>query len=200
MITIQKADIEDAVLIAQIHLLAFKNFFLSSLGKDFLKFYYTCFIKNKGAVVLIAKDNDRIVGFAAATALCKGFNTALIKQNLFSFLLVGLKLFVTNPKALVRLARNMTKKSDEVQSEEDYAELYSIGVAPEGQGKGVGKELLSRMEQELLKRKVDKLSLTTDYYDNDRTIGFYKAMGYGVLYVFTAYPERKMYRMIKKLK
>ena len=193
---------EDVDSIVDIHLQAFKNFFLSSLGEDFLKFYYSCFIKNKDAVVLIAKDNDRIVGFAAATALCRGFNTALIKQNLFSFSLVGLKLFVTNPKALVRLARNMTKKSDEVQSEEDYAELYSnsIGVAPEGQGKGVGKELLSRMEQELLKRKVDKLSLTTDYYDNDRTIGFYKAMGYGVLYVFTAYPERKMYRMIKNLK
>ena len=78
--------------------------------------------------------------------------------------------------------------------------MYSIGVAPEGQGKGVGKELLSRMEQELLEWNVDKLSLTTDYYDNDKTIGFYKAMGYSVLYVFTAYPKRKMYRMIKKLK
>lgn len=200
MTIIQEAIVEDVDSIVDIHLQAFKNFFLSSLGEDFLKFYYSCFIKNKDAVVLIAKDNDRIVGFAAATALCRGFNTALIKQNLFSFSLLGLKLFVTNPKALVRLARNMTKKSDEIQSEEDYAELYSIGVTPEGQGKGVGKELLSRMEQELLKRKVDKLSLTTDYYDNDRTIGFYKAMGYGVLYVFTAYPERKMYRMIKNLK
>ena len=200
MITIQNADIEDAVSITQIHLLAFKNFFLSSLGEDFLKFYYTCFIKNKESVVLIAKDNDKIVGFAAATVLCKGFNTALIRQNLFSFSLVGLKLLVTNPKALVRLARNLTKKSDEVQSEEDYAELYSIGVAPDGQGKGIGKELLNRIEQELLERNVNKLSLTTDYYDNDRTIGFYKAMEYSVLYVFTAYPERKMYRMIKNLK
>lgn len=200
MITVQKADIEDTFSITHIHLLAFKNFFLSSLGEDFLKVYYTCFIKNKDSVVLIAKENDKILGFAAATALCKGFNTALIKQNLFSFSLVGLKLLVTNPKALVRLARNMTKKSDNVQSKEEYAELYSIGVAPEGQGKGIGKELLSRIEQELLERKVDKLSLTTDYYDNDKTIGFYKAMGYSVLYVFTAYPERKMYRMIKNLK
>ena len=95
---------------------------------------------------------------------------------------------------------NFDKRDSNHEDKGDYAELYSIGVAPEGQGKGVGKELLSRMEQELLKRKVDKLSLTTDYYDNDRTIGFYKAMGYGVLYVFNAYPERKMYRMIKNLK
>lgn len=200
MMTVQYAGKEDVISIVEIHLKAFKNFFLSSLGEDFLKFYYTCFIKNKDSVVFIAKDNDKIMGFAAATAICKGFNIALIKQNIFSFSLLGLRLLVTNPKALVRLARNMTKKSDEVQSEEDYAELYSIGVAPEGQGKGVGKELLSRMEQELLEWNVDKLSLTTDYYDNDKTIGFYKAMGYSVLYVFTAYPKRKMYRMIKKLK
>ena len=199
MIKVQNARKEDVASIVEIHLKAFKNFFLSSLGGNFLKFYYTCFIKNTDSVVLVAKEEDKIVGFAAATVLCEGFNAALIKQNIFSFSLLGLRLLVTKPKALVRLACNITKKSDEVQTVEDYAELYSIGVAPDCQGKGVGRELLIRVEQELLEQNVEKLSLTTDYYNNNSAIGFYESMGYHVLYVFTAYPERKMYRMIKNL-
>ena len=44
-----------------------------------------------------------------------------------------------------------------------------------------------------------EISLTTDYYNNEKTIAFYKKMGYAVLYEFVTYPNRKMYRMIKNL-
>lgn len=71
-----------------------------------------------------------------------------------------------------------------------------IGVNADAQGKGVGKALLAETEKQI---GIEKLSLTTDYYNNESTIVFYQKCGYKVLYVFTAYPDRKMLRMIKEL-
>ena len=199
MIEIKHASINDVIDIVDIHLDAFKDFFLSSLGRDFLIFYYSCLIKNQESVVLIAKINSKILGFSAATIDCKGFNIKLIKQNFISFFFTSIKLIFFNPKALIRLAKNLTKKSANIEDSEDYAELFSIGVSKSEQGKGIGKVLLQYTEDTLLKLGVTKLSLSTDYYDNDSSINFYKSMGYSALYDFTTYPNRKMYRLIKNL-
>ncbi len=193
------ATIQDVDQIVKIHQDAFATFFLTSLGGDFLRFYYKSFIKNKETVCLVTVDNREIVGFSAATMKSKGFNSRLIYSNSIAFFGWSFKMLFTNPKALVRLAKNLTKKSDSVTDNEEYAELFSIGVSPICQGKGVGSLLLSETETTLLKKGVQKLSLTTDYYNNESTIAFYKRNGYRVLYQFTTYPDREMYRFIKDL-
>ena len=196
---IRKADKKDIESIVEIHCDAFKDFFLTSLGKDFLTFYYTSFIKSKETVSMVAEDEGNVVGFSAATKLCKGFNIRLIKQNLFSFSLLSIKLLFTNPEALIRLVKNLTKKGDSVEDYEDYAELYSIGVDSRQQGKGVGKKLLAKTEIVLKEEGVERVSLTTDYDNNESAVGFYHSMGYETLYEFVTYPNRKMYRFIKTL-
>lgn len=193
------ATIQDVDQIVKIHQGAFANFFLTSLGGDFLRFYYKSFIKNKETVCLVAVDNREIVGFSAATMKSKGFNSRLIFSNIITFFGWSFKMLFTNPKALVRLVKNLTKKSDSVTDNEEYAELFSIGVSPTCQGKGVGSQLLSETETFLFKRGVRSLSLTTDYHNNESTIAFYRSNGYRVLYQFTTYPDREMYRFIKDL-
>lgn len=193
------ATIQDVGQIVKIHQDAFANFFLTSLGGDFLRFYYKSFIKNKETVCLVAVDNREIVGFSAATMKSKGFNSRLIYSNGIAFIGWSFKMLFTNPKALVRLVKNLTKKSDSVTDNEDYSELFSIGVSSTCQGKGVGSLLLSETETKLLNKGVQKLSLTTDYYNNESTIAFYQRNGYRVLYRFTTYPDREMYRFIKDL-
>lgn len=190
---VKQCDIDEIV---SIHKSAFKGFFLTSLGDRFLSTYYSCFIKRGDTVILCAETKGHILGFAAATRECKGFNGRLIKDNAIKFFGVGLRLLFTNPLAMMRLVKNFTKKSNMVEDDEDYGELYSIGVCSEAQGKGVGKALLLETEKQI---GISKLSLTTDYYDNESTIAFYKKCGYKVLYEFTAYPDRKMLRMIKEL-
>ena len=96
------------------------------------------------------------------------------------FSVLAVKMFFTNPAALVRLVKNFTKKSDEVEDSEDYGELFSIGVSADSQGKGVGKKILAATEEAIKAMNVEKLSLTTDFYDNDATLGFYRSMGYEV--------------------
>lgn len=196
---IRKATLYDVNAIVEIHINAFKGFFLTSLGRDFLKFYYTCFVKNGETVTMVAEENKIIYGFSAATTKCKGFNGRLIKENFFLFGLLTFKMLFRSPKSLLRLIRNLTKKGDGVIDKEDYAELYSIGVSRNTQGMGVGKKILIETEKNLKAMGVKRISLTTDYFNNEQAVGFYHSVGYKLLYEFVTYPNRKMYRLIKNL-
>lgn len=196
---IRKAEQADIESIVKIHCNAFEGFFLTSLGSDFLKFYYICFINSSDTVTMCAVENGKIMGFSASTKVCKGFNSRLIKSNLMDFGMLSIRLMFTSPKSLIRLLKNLTKKGEVVEDNEDYAELYSIGVSQDAQGKGVGKLLLATSEKVMKEEGVKRVSLTTDYYNNEAAVGFYLSMGYEVLYEFVAYPDRKMYRFIKSL-
>ena len=196
---IRVATTKDVSQLVDIHTNAFDGFFLTTLGRSFLSFYYKAFVHSKNGIVLCAVIDNKICGFAAATKQCKGFNTNLIKTNFISFIWLAINLIFTRPSALIRLAKNISKKSDVIDDQEDYAELYSIGVAVNAQGKGVGKKLLTTIEERLKKDGIEKVSLTTDFYNNNSAIAFYRKMGYQTLYEFTTYPNRRMYRLIKLL-
>lgn len=200
MVSIRNVRQKDVPAIVAIHQDAFKGFFLTSLGTNFLKTYYSCFINNDETVVLCAEEDGVLLGFSAATTVSKGFNARLLMANVIKFMILAFKMTFTNPSSVVRLVKNFTKKSDEVDDEGDYAELFSIGVSSESQGKGVGKQLINATELELIKRgSVKQLSLTTDFYNNESTVRFYQSSGYKILYDFTAYPNRRMFRMIKDI-
>lgn len=196
---IRKATQTDVDSIVNIHIDAFDGFFLATLGAVFLKFYYTCFISNTQTVTMIAEEEGIVLGFSASSKMCKNFNSKLIKSNLFEFGILSIKLLCTSPKSLIRLMKNLTKKDCGFEDNEEYAELYSIGVNKDAQGRGIGKKLLSSLEQVMKEEGVQRLSLTTDYYNNESTVGFYHSMGYETLYEFVTYPNRKMYRLIKTL-
>lgn len=198
-VLIRKASIADVNEIVKIHCDAFNGFFLTSLGPEFLKFYYSCFIKSAEAVTITAEEDGKIIGFASNTKVCKGFNGRLINNNLFPFGLLTLRLLVSSPSSLVRLVKNLTKNGDYDEGNEDYAELCSLCVRSTAQGKGVGKMLLAYSELLMKEEGVTRLSLTTDYYNNESTVGFYHSMGYETLYEFFTYPNRRMYRLIKTL-
>ena len=191
-----KKDIDSVV---RIHIAAFPDFFLTQLGSTFLQFYYKSVLKHKLGIMMGAYNDADLVGFCAATQLSKSFNSSLIINNPFLFSFVGVRLLFTNPKAIIRLFKNLTKSCSENNDNGSYAEILSIGVDPKQQGGGIGKNLLKAVEEELKNCSIDKLSLTTDYYNNENAISFYKSLEYKIMYVFETYPKRKMYRLIKKI-
>lgn len=197
---VRKASLEDVDEIVKIHQSAFKDFFLTSLGSKFLRLYYSTFINSNDGVVFCAKKEGKIVGFSACSYVSRGFNTKLIKSNIVGFGLESLRLMFMNPKAILRLVKNLNKlgSSGVVKDDGAYAELYSIAVNPKCQGEGIGKFLLTVTESDV-KEHNDRISLTTDYYNNKKTKGFYLSLGYADFYDFTTYPDRRMWRMIKYL-
>lgn len=196
---IRKINDTDIQKVVDIHNSAFQGFFLTQLGPAFLTLYYRSVLHSPQGVILGYFENGELCGFAAAAKVARGFNSNLVKSNLFPFILEAIKIFFKSPLSIIRLVRNMTKVGEFVEDDESYAELFSIGVSALHQGKGIGRQLLSAMEADLIRQNIDRLSLTTDYYDNEKAIGFYESMHYKVMYDFVAYPNRRMLRMIKNL-
>jgi ribosomal protein S18 acetylase RimI-like enzyme len=124
----------------------------------------------------------------------------MLFKRFIPFSIQALRLLFSRPGALLHFAKNLTKGPDSAISDSaQYGELLSIAVDPTIQGKGVGKALLTAIEEILLKRGQYENSLTTDAVANDKTISFYRKNGYEVFYQFTAYPNRCMLRMNKRL-
>jgi ribosomal protein S18 acetylase RimI-like enzyme len=193
---ISKKDLPQVI---EVHKISFKGFFLTELGDHFLTVYYDCVRKDERGLLIGFYDEGQLCGFCAATTFSKGFNKHLVKKNLVRFSLIGVRLVFTQIPSLVRLVKNFTKTNPDVKDEGNYAELLSIGVSGNKQGQGIGKKLLIQLESELRLKGCTSLSLTTDYNDNEKAIQFYKDLGYAVYYDFVTYPNRRMYRMIKKL-
>ena len=193
---IEKHEINQVV---SIHKKAFNDFFLTQLGDDFLWHYYYSVSKNKNGILIGYYNDEKILGFSCATYLSRGFHKNLVKENLLRFGIIGIKLIFTKPGSLLRILKNFSKSDKSINDDGNYAELLSIGVDPNIQGSGIGKQLHTELERQLILNGIKLLSLTTDFYKNDKTIGFYKSLGYEIMYEFTAYTNRKMYRLIKNL-
>jgi len=187
----------DCSTLAEIHLKSFNDFFLSTLGKRFLETFYKACIKNPGAIAVVCSTNEGVTaGFALASFKSEGFYRNILAGNLFSFSLEAVRLLFSRPGALLRLALNLSKSGSDTR---DTAELLSIASLPEYSGKGVGKLLIETIENKLKDHHRKAITLTTDYYNNDNVIGFYRSRGFEINSDFITYPGRRMYRMIKYL-
>ncbi len=197
MTLIKKITFSDLDAIVLIHIEAFPNFFLTSLGSSFLNCYYRSLIKSSDGIGLCAIEGTDIVGFCAGTVKSKGFHKRLLLNNIYFFTLQFFKLIFLQPKALVRLFFNM-EKVPLLDISGDIAELTSIGVKPSAKGTGVGEKLLVEFEKAVEVSGSKIITLTTDFYYNENVLRFYSKNGYTVHSDFITYPNRRMYKLIKQ--
>jgi len=196
---IRTANTKDSTTLAEIHIQAFRDFFLTELGLSFLKTYYRSVVCNEVSIALCAVENDgEIVGFATGALCSRGYNRRVILGNKWPFFYQTLVLIFTRFNGLIRIVKNFRKANNSLDNGE-YAELLSIAVLPKAKGSGVGKLLLEGFVAEVRKNGGKKVTLTTDYYNNDSVIEFYIRNGFQVFYDFVAYPQRRMFKMIKYL-
>lgn len=199
MIIYRKSAQKESSQIAKIHLKSFPDFFLTTLGLSFLKTYYKTCSNCKDAISICAVDDDKktLLGFSVGCYHSKGFNKKLINANLGVYFYQAIILFFTKPLAIVRLFKNLGKSENIINDDGNYAELLSIGVVPNKNGLGIGKELLKKFEFEVKKRGINTITLTTDADFNDNALSFYKKAGYKIFCEFITYPNRKMLKLIK---
>ena len=198
---IREADVHDARTMANLHASIFPGFFLSSLGEDFLVTYYKSALQYQDTICYFAENNGEICGYVLGRAKAKGYLKKVVLSAPLRIIWQGIKLIFTRPKALIRLVNNLEKKSDDLLfvDNQDYAEIGLIGVLPQYKSQGIGRALFNHFLDELNKRGVKRVSLTTDALNNDSTLRAYKSWGFTILYEFISFPDRRMYRMIKKI-
>jgi ribosomal protein S18 acetylase RimI-like enzyme len=163
--------------IVKIHMHTFTGFFLTFLGKGFLKTLYTGFMTHPQSGVIIALENNKPVGFCAYSEDLSGFYKYLLKKKLPQFAWYATGAFFRNPKVLFRLLRAFTY-SDESKRTESYVELSSIGVSPDVKHMGIGSLLIKKLFDITNAEQFEYIKLETDRDNNAVANNFYQKNGF----------------------
>lgn len=177
--------------VVDIHMKSFSGFFLTFLGKGFLKQLYKGFLEEENSGLIVAFDEDKkILGFLAYSSNLSGFYKYLIKKHLISFGWYAMLGFFRNPKIFFRLIRAFAY-SREAKREEKYIELSSIGVLPISENLGIGSRLIDYLKK-LNFEGYQYIKLETDAINNDIANNFYRKNGFILNHSYFTPEGRKM--------
>lgn len=176
--------------IVEIHMITFIGFFLTFLGRGFLRQLYKGFITHEKSGVILASDGN-IQGFLAYSEDLSGLYRYLIKKSFFQFAWYSLLALFRKPKAMVRLIKAFLKPS-ESKRDEAYVELSSIGVRPVMKGKRIGRQLIDKLKLEFDESRFAYIKLETDADGNDGVNAFYVSSGFKLVNTYTTPECRRM--------
>jgi ribosomal protein S18 acetylase RimI-like enzyme len=182
---------DDVSELVKVHLSTFQNFFLTFLGPRFLRLLYKNLIIESAGILIVAKEQNKIIGFVGGVTNQSGFYHNLVKKNLFAFAFSSFGAFIRKPSIAPRLFRALAKSRDSGESVAEAC-LMSIAVLPNFAGKGVGKKLVHAFATELNKRGCEKFCLTTDALENERTNLFYQSLGFKLARTYSTTEKRVM--------
>jgi len=172
---IRNAELSDCLRLAKMHKECLNRSFLGTLGEGFLAVLYRALVEYEDGMLIIAEDDDRTVGFISGAVDTGRFYNYFLKRNLFSttFLLVP-KLFKID---VIRKVLETLRYSRVVPTISlPKAELLSVAVTGDYQGKGVGGMLFNGLTTEFIKKDVKrfKVAVSTQL---SRAQKFYEKMG-----------------------
>ena len=192
---IEKIEKPDKKLIDQvvsIHIETFSGFFLTFMGRGFLRQLYTSYCNHPGSGLLVAYGEDGApVGFLAYSGALGQLYKYMIKTRLIPFGWYAAGAFFRKPTVFMRLVRAFLKPGESERSEE-YVELASIGVKPEAKGTGVGSGLIDALKARIDFEKYAYINLETDAVDNEGANRFYEKNGFTLCRKFETREGRKM--------
>ncbi len=196
---VEKNDKEKIKQIVEIHLSTFQGFFLTFMGRGFLRKMYQSYVKHKDSDIFIAVEEGKIVGFLAYSSNLSGLYKYMIKHKLIPFMWYSIGAFFRKPKVFMRLIRAFLRPS-ESKREEKYVELSSIGVSPDMKSRGVGSLLIDALKAEVDFSLYEYITLETDAVDNEGANYFYQKNGFALVRTYETREKRKMneYRYEKK--
>jgi ribosomal protein S18 acetylase RimI-like enzyme len=165
--------------VAGIHFSALPDDFLPSLGLDFLqKVYYPASMRSSSAATLVARREDRVVGFVTIARDSSQFTRDVLGGR---YLLLGwyaLRAFFIHPVVFLRsfevLWSALFSKPDPVK-----AEIVFIAVSSEFQNQGIGRQLVSAAI-EYLRGHRGTVCRTKTLASNGGVIRMYEKMGWRV--------------------
>ena len=195
-ISLRPIEKRDLKAIVGIHMRAFPTFFLTFLGRGFLREFYGSFCGPSEGIGFVAVDSDseRVIGVVVGPVRPGGYFKRLLKRRWWAFCLHSTTAVLKRPSIIPRLLRAFTYRGDVSQEGPSRALLSSIAVEPEVQRSGAGKRLVEAFVLQARSRGVSGVCLTTDQADNEAVNGFYQRLGWTVESTFETPDGRKMNR------
>lgn len=195
---IRKMYLADVNKVVRIHLISFSGFFLSFLGPRFLTSLYAYILFSPDGVGYVAIDNSQVVGFVCGSMKPSGFYRRFFLSKWREIILSILSAIIRNPSVVPRLVWRFVTPP-QASAEPGTATLMSIAVLPEYQNKGIGKALIQEFLNEMKKRGMRRVNLTTDRDNNDAVNSFYQRMGFQLVRSFVTPEGRWMNEYIIEL-
>ncbi|MBR6760908.1 MAG: GNAT family N-acetyltransferase [Oscillospiraceae bacterium] len=178
--------------VVEIHLATFTGFFLTFMGRGFLRQMYRSYCDHAPSGLLVALDEQQEpIGFLAYSADMSGLYKFMIKKRLIPFAWYSLGAFFRKPKVFMRLIRAFLKPGESAR-EDAYVELASIGVKPNIKSKGVGSQLITALKDRVDFTKYAYINLETDAVNNEGANHFYVKNGFVLERSFETHEGRKM--------
>lgn len=196
----EKAKQVDLPEVARLHVRAFPDFFLTSLGVPFLEELYGGFLAHSSGIFIVVHHEGRIVGFASGTSNPDDFFSDLRRRRKVAFVIKAIPAVMQNPlpvcKKLFSALRYRGEAPVSVKGPSG-ALLSSIGIDSAFKGSGLATELITAFEREAETHGAEYVYLTTDTHGNDRVNRFYNANGYIAVSMFLQGGKREMFRYEK---
>ena len=186
MIDVRDASAGDIERIVEIHGSAFASFFLTSLGRRFLRRLYGGYLAHPSGVLLVAVEASpdavgdvRIEGFVAGTTDPAAFYGWLRRHHGLAMAVAALPALVRRPLVVGRrLASAIRYRGQEAKPVPDAALLASIAVNPHTSGRGVGAALVNAFVRRALETGRSVSYCSTDAIGNERVLAFYRRLGF----------------------
>lgn len=195
MVTIREVKSDEKKIIDEIvtiHLNTFTGFFLTFMGRGFLRQMYQSYCDHDESGLLVAEEDGKAMGFLAFSSNFSGLYKYMIKTRLILFGWYSIGAFFRRPSAFMHIISAFLKPG-EAKREEKYVELSSIGVDPNVKSKGIGSKLIDELKKNVDFNKYAYINLETDAIDNEGAIYFYEKNGFVRERMFETDEGRKMY-------
>lgn len=195
MVTVREVESNEKKIIDEIvsiHLATFTGFFLTFMGRGFLRHMYASYCDHKQSGLLLAENEGKAVGFLAYSADFSGLYKHMIKTRLFPFAFYSIGAFFRRPSSFLHIISAFLKPG-EAKREEKYVELSSIGVDPKVKSKGTGSLLISKLKEMVDFKEFAYITLETDAVNNEGAIHFYEKNGFIRERMYETDEGRKMY-------
>ena len=195
MVTIREVKSDEKKIIDEIvtiHLNTFTGFFLTFMGRGFLRQMYQSYCDHEESGLLVAEGDGKTVGFLAYSSDFSGLYKFMIKTRLVQFGWYSMGAVFRRPSAFLHIIKAFLKPS-EVKRKEKYVELSSIGVDPNVKSKGVGSKLIEKLKKLVDFEEYAYITLETDAVNNEGAIHFYEKNGFIRERMFVTDEGRKMY-------
>lgn len=188
--SIRRMEMADIRRVVEVHMKSFKGFFLTFLGRPFLRLYYEGILRSPDGISLVSSADREVVGFVVGFKNPRGVYRRLLRKDWFRFATASLWGILRRPRTILRLLRAFVKPFETPGRE--AVELSSVAVSPKYQGKGIAKALVETFIGEARKTESEYLYLTTDAMNNERARRFYERMGFQLTRTFVSSEGRTL--------
>lgn len=184
---LRKARKSDVGRLAQIHFSELNSDFLPSLGIEFLTKMYENFLNDNEMDIIVFEYRKKVCGFTIGSKDFSQIFKKNILNNLFSYSYLIAKKLIAKPNIIKNVLETLFYTNKECAG--PISELVVIAVLSEFHRKGVGRLLVSELENKFKKKNIKEYKVSVNKKNRNANL-FYKSLGFVKIYEFSLYGKQ----------